>query len=165
MKKVIIFILTIFFSFMLCSKTYETEIDFISFPSRNVIKVIKSAKNEKIWGIGGISWFGGPKEKHKEKILPCFLYPKILVGDLNPKDLYCAIRFTKSERKRFKKAKVRIETLNNQGNICNAVDNVKIVDWGPGPKHRIIDVSPEIMKVLKVKTDMRVKVILVEEKK
>ncbi len=120
---------------------------------------------ETVWGIGKISWFGGPNDVYRERILPCFLYPKVLVGDLNPNDLYCAMRFKKKERKRFKSARIRIEKLNKEGEVVSSIDNVKIMDWGPGPKHRIIDVSPRIMKALEVTTDKEfVRVILMEKR-
>jgi len=101
-------------------------------------------------GKGKVSWFGGPDDNYHERIQSCALYTKKKVGDLDPNDNYCAMRwdYKKTPARVLRKSTIIIE-YNGTRVEANPID------WGPGRRyrHRIIDVSPGLMKELGVKTD------------
>lgn len=109
--------------------------------------------NIKYLGEGNVSWFGGPNDNPHEKRQPCALYVKKKVGDLDPDDNYCAMRWDYSK---FKPSILRKSTIIIEHNGIRVY--AKPVDWGPGRQneHRIIDISPSLMEELGVRTDKHI---------
>jgi len=108
------------------------------------------------FGGGKVSWFGGPNDHSAAKFNEgqhCSLYPKTKTKELSGN--YCAIRFPKKgvSIENLRNWKVYISALN--GKMVEAY----IADWGPAEwTDRLIDLSPELMKNLGIKTDDHVRV-------
>ena len=134
----------------------ESSVDTKSYSSPKKIypkpaKKIKYESPKEFFGEGRVSWFGGEKEYHAEANLPCSLYPKVKTKELEGN--YCAIRFPKGVPiKELRDWRVHI-SANGKKVIA------QIVDWGPAKyTKRIIDISPELMSDLGIKTDDQVRV-------
>jgi hypothetical protein len=124
---------------------------------------------------GKVSCFGGPWDMTLkpdeglamyEKVEECphiFLdyQPECTIGlarRLDPKTRYCAMRFDYSITP---KSILRQSTVVIKNPKNNKMTVMVIADWGPGIKDRLIDVSPQVMRDLDLKTDDIVEAILV----
>ena len=124
--------------------------------------------------IGKVSEFGGPNDKHTKEDEGLALYESnqislnahLFLGEqpsgttglirrLNPESFYCAMRwnYRVTPKHILRRCMVSI-TYRNKHVWASPVD------YGPGIKERLIDVSPAVMKLLGVKTDELVNVIL-----
>jgi hypothetical protein len=125
--------------------------------------------NNKLHFQGKMSWFGGPSDKgvgpheglalydaQDVKTRPFLFLKEQPVGTtgtarrLNPDAYYCAMRWHYSITSREWLKGIKVRVTNHKG---ESVD-VDPVDWGPNiDTHRVIDLSPGVIKALGLQTN------------